>query len=256
MIKNNTLILGAKSFGTKAMAGALTMALCVSVCACGAQSNASNATSQEAQSVSQSEAASESASTKTTNPEVIGETGSDATKVKITNGLGKDVKAFQMRKSGDETWTDLLKEGELIASNASVELGYVASQEPATYDFLLTCSDDTKVQIDGLALDAMNDLTLMVQDGVGYVTYKDANGNDATTKAEEAPAAQQATTAEQVPTNSENSNGTVANDYYEQPSYEQNYVEPTYEESYTAPAAEPSEVAQNTDACMGDVVLR
>ena len=259
--------------GSKLVAGVCAALLAVSLGACGGQDQSAQSTASESEASAQAEqdtttetALDASVAKETTGkamtPAAIGETGSEATVVKLTNGLDKDVTSFKMRIVGEEAWgDDLLKEGESIPGKKSVTLGFVTEDEAASFDILVKDADGAEVEVDGLGLSSMSELTLLAEDGVGYATYKDADGNEGTTQADGAQAGEVVAPqdSEAAPT----SDGYDASETYDETTYsapvvEENYSEPVVEETYSEPVVETivdSAPEQSADDCTRDNIV-
>lgn len=166
-----------KCVGKRTLVGVCATLLSVTLVSCGSNqpTDAANTEEQTAQaeSATMADEKGQSATPKTTNATFIGESGSEATKVKVTNGLKSDVTSFKMRSSSDENWgTELLKSGEVIQSNGVVELGFLRKDETDSYDIAVVDAAGTKVELDGLDLTSIAELTIRADaKGVGYVTF-------------------------------------------------------------------------------------
>lgn len=262
-------------FDAKFAAGAMAAVLAMALGACAPQEPVSDTTSAETpaasvqkkddtktESVKKDETKKEKDTEKQktesqkTNPTAIGETSSEASKTKVTNGLEKDIASFKIRKSGDEKWSELLKENETIKSKGTVELGVASGGKDEKYDVFVKLADATTVEVDSLALETMSELTLKVEDGVGYATYKDTDGKEGTTKKQDSSASDKADKkqdggATQSGSDSQDYSYDASDEYYdysgntsgysyEEPSYETpSYEAPSYgEPSYEAPSYE------------------
>ena len=183
----------------------------------------------------------------------IGETAPDAVKIKVSNAIGKDITSFAMRRSGETEWgQNLLQENEVIKSEGTVELGIAADEDAEAYDMQLTDVDGSVVEVPGLALKAMSEVTLCVDEGVGYATFLDLDGNEGSTKAADESAdllaAPQDTSEETYVEPTYYEETYTEPTYYEETYTEPTYTEPTYEETYTAPE-------QSADDCTRDNIV-
>lgn len=114
---------------------------------------------------------------------VIGDRSENAKTAVMRNALGEDIASFMMRKMGESSWgPNLLKANEAIHRDESVDLRYVSDNDGIAYEFSIALQDGRKVQMGRINLDMMSELTLHIEDGVGYVTYKTESGVEGSTK--------------------------------------------------------------------------
>ena len=242
-----------------AIAAAAMLSFSLVACAQGSTTDASDtqaeATEEEATTQDASVEEDAQAVEATVEPSVattIGETAPDAVKIKVSNAIGKDITGFAMRRAGETEWgQNLLQENEVIKSEGTVELGIAADDAAESYDLQLTDVDGSVVEVTGLALKGMSEVTLCVDEGVGYATFLDLDGNEGSTKAadESADLAAPQDTSEEAyvePTYYEETYTEPT--YYEETYTEPTYTEPTYEETYTAPE-------QSADDCTRDNIV-
>lgn len=166
---------------------------------------------------------------------VIGDRSENAKTAVMSNALGEDIASFMMRKMGESSWgPNLLKANEAIHRDESVDLRYASDNDGIAYEFSIALQDGRKVQMGRINLDMMSELTLHIEDGVGYVTYKTESGVEGSTK-QGASAAQE---------NNANENSTPSQeeyvwyeDYSANDSYntEHNATAVATDESQTAP---------------------
>ena len=259
--------------------------LSLTLIACSGQEPATDTTAepQTAESAKTEEAATtqdakaekvEKAAAQTTAATAIGDTSSTATKVKITNGLGSDITSFAMKNVKSTSWgKNQLKDNEVIPSGASVDLGIAADDDASAYDLQLIDANGKEIEIKDVALATMSEAKLQVENGVGYVTYKDLNGVEGSTKSAgaEASSGDDASTAKTTSDNSYDASTDAAsaddNDSYQEPTYEgdnaqsepvaeEYYAEPapSYEEAYVEPVVEEAP-AQAADDCTRDNIV-
>ncbi len=114
---------------------------------------------------------------------VIGDRSENAKTAVMRNALGEDIASFMMRKMGESSWgPNLLKANEAIRRDESVDLRYASDNDGIAYEFSIALQDGRKVQMGRINLDMMRELTLYIEDGVGYVTYKTESGVEGSTK--------------------------------------------------------------------------
>ncbi len=263
--------------------GALAIALSACVMGCGGAQQASapadaQAASQEADSSAQkqgdvaSDKAGDAKQTTTAQMsdtrQVLGAESADAVEVALTNGLGADLTAVKVRKTGtDASGANMIASGKIVANNEEVRLLVDAKEDgaKATYDLLVT-----KKAADGKSADVvfaqvplakLASAKLLEKNGVAYVEYTTVDGKqDSTLKAAEA-AKKQATQQEQAPAASvaasEVASDAASEDtgYYDSSSDygDEGYA---YDEPAEAPQEAPSAPTQTGDACTGDVEFR
>lgn len=218
--------------------------------------------------------------------EQIGQKVDGSVSTLITNGLGSDITSLKVRVNGTEKWgEELLAEQQTVLAEKTDELNMLLEKQGATYDLLLGLAKGEDVEIHGIDFATMKDITLKYEDGVGFVTYKDADGNEVSTKdaalaekkaAEEKAKAeaeakkkaeeeakkkaeeQKAAEEEAVETQSEETyyEEPAAEEYYEETSSEETYYEePSYEEpAYEEPSYEEPAPAQTNDDCTADTI--
>ena len=251
-----------KCVGTSVIAGACAALLSVTLVACG--SNQPEDTANTQQQVAQTEPAAtvdekeQSSAPQTTNATSIGESGSEATKVEVINGLKSDVTSFKMRSSADTSWgAELLKSGETIKSNGMVELGFVNKDDVDSYDIVVVDVNGTKVEVAGLDLASIAELKIQVDaNGSGYATFKGTDGSTGTTEQKQDGGSDDGAVA--AATNEQNqSDEAYSNDYAEpvsSPEPVETYVE-VAPEPVVEVAPEPETPAQTADDCTRDNVV-
>lgn len=263
--------------------GALAIALSACVMGCGGAQQAlapvdAQAASQETDGSAQkqgdaasdkAEDAKQAETTQTSDTrQVLGAESADAVEVALTNGLGADLTAVKVRKTGtDASSANMIANGKVIANDEEVLLLVDAKKDSAdaTYDLMVT-----KKAADGKSADVvfaqvplakLASAKLLEKDGVAYVEYTTADGKqDSTLKAAQA-AKKQATQQEQVPAASAAASEVASDAASEDTSYydsssdygDEGYA---YDEPAEAPQEAPSAPAQTGDACTGDVEFR
>lgn len=264
---------------TRIVCAGSALALSVALAACGGGESTSASTAASAQESTVAEQATESvtsatsisatqeASTKTAATS-IGDASDDAYTVTMTNGLGSDITSFSMRGTGETSWgNNLLKVNEVIKKGDKVKLGFVPSDEVATYDFVAVLSDGTNVQFEGVALDDASVITLKAEGATGIVEF----GEDDSYGSGEGTTAQSDSTTGNAQGTSTTNDVTYDDGTYVAPVSEDVVVEETYAEEapaveepvYEAPVEEvvvyepvaEAPVEQTADDCTRDNII-
>lgn len=200
--------------------------------------------------------------------QVLGTESADATEVALTNGLGAQLTAVKVRKTGADAYgANLVAKDKAIANEEEVRLFVDAKKDgtDATYDLLVTkktadgkSADVTFVEV---PVSIIVSAKLVENDGIAYVEYTTTDGKvDSTRKAADAAKRQ----AEQQ---QKSTNATAGDDassqgdaedtsYYGDGSADYDDGGAFYDEPAEAPQEAPEAPAQTGDACTGDVEFR
>lgn len=113
----------------------------------------------------------------------IGEKGEGTIDVVVTNALSSDIDSLKTRPTGTDNWgEELLPEGMTIAPEAVAELHLANAADAKGIDFLIGLAEGDDVEIHSVDLASMKALSFSFEDEVGFVTFKDADGNEGSTK--------------------------------------------------------------------------
>ena len=97
--------------------------------------------------------------------------------------MGSDIDSLKTRAAGTEKWGDeLLPEGMTIAPEAAAELHLADATGGKGVDFLVGLAEGDDVEIHSVDLTTLKSLAFSFEDEVGFVTFKDDDGNDGSTK--------------------------------------------------------------------------
>ncbi|GEM_PF-2105214 len=123
----------------------------------------------------------------------LGTKADGAESFQLTNEIGQHVTAVAVRAgaSEDDFPASFMAEGQTFESGATDEAYLPADVTATDVDLLFTCDDGTQVLVDDVDMTAADAYFVKYEDGVGFLTYKDADGNDKSTK-DASVAAQQA----------------------------------------------------------------
>lgn len=115
---------------------------------------------------------------------IIGTKEDGCTSFKLTNGLGHAVVAMSARDgvSEDDFPASFMGEDQGLAADATAEVELPAGMDGKNVDLLLTCDDGSQVVAEDVDVTAASEFTVKTEDGVGFLAYKDADGNEKDTK--------------------------------------------------------------------------
>ena len=112
----------------------------------------------------------------------IGEATDDTVAVLVDNALGEAITGFSVRESGADAYpASLLADDVTIAADETAQLNY-ASADAATYDLAITTESGQVVEVANVALANLDQFAVHFEDGVGFFTHADADGNEVSTK--------------------------------------------------------------------------
>jgi hypothetical protein len=170
---------------------ALTLLVAIAMCfmialACTGCSSSDTASSSSSSSSEEAASAESSSESEATYDLKIGN-ATEGTYIALTNGTGADITEIALKTSSDEDFgRNLITDG-TFAQDQLARLGYTQDQTPC--DIRLTTADATYTLHD-VDLTAMTEATVELQDGIAYLTYTDAQGNEESTLADEQAVAQ------------------------------------------------------------------
>ena len=123
----------------------------------------------------------------------IGTKSDTTTEIKLTNKTGKEITAMAIIKADGSESENVLEEA---FANEEARNFYYEVEQGQTYDVKVNTADEEYV-LHGFPMDAQ-EVSIVVEDGMAYVEYKDANGQSQSTKDREAALIEEAQTAQQM----------------------------------------------------------
>ena len=182
----------------------------------------------------------------------IGEKTADALEIKVTNNTGKNVTAVSIKGDEPEYPASMLPAGEVFA-NGETRLLYCKSLETVMVDgkatfaiqtMKLDFDDNTSAELNSLAYDDLQDVSIKLDGNVAYVEYvsKTTQQPISTWEAEKAYAAAKEQYAAEQAAQQQAAQQAAAEQQAAEQAAQQTYSEPTYSEpTYSEPAySEPS----------------
>ncbi len=142
----------------------------------------------------------------------IGEKTDGAFEVKLTNSTGQDITAVTVKTSNEDAYpASMLKSGDTFAKDEVRTLYYKPSEDaakstatetgkelPVEYTVHLTLADKSTLELHAFPFDSLKEATILVQDGIAYVTYEQDGKEVSTLEAEKAIKTQAETAAAQA----------------------------------------------------------
>ena len=115
---------------------------------------------------------------------MIGTKEDGCTSFKLTNGLGHAVAAMSARDgaSEDDFPASFMTEDQSLPADATAEVELPAGVDATNVDLLLTCDDGSQVVVEDVDVTVADSFTVKSEDGVGFLAYTDADGNEKDTK--------------------------------------------------------------------------
>ena len=123
----------------------------------------------------------------------IGTKSDTTTEIKLTNKTGKEIIAMAIIKADGSEGENVLEEA---FANEEARNFYYEVEQGQTYDVKVNTADAEYV-LHGFPMDA-KEVSIVVEDGMAYVEYKDVNGESQSTKDREAALIEEAQTAQQM----------------------------------------------------------
>lgn len=102
----------------------------------------------------------------------------------LTNGLGHAVTAMAARDgaSEDDFPASFMGEDQGLEADATAEVELPEGLDATNVDLMLTCDDGSQVVVEDVDVTVAEEFTAKSEDGVGFLAYKDADGNERDTK--------------------------------------------------------------------------
>lgn len=130
----------------------------------------------------------------------IGEKTDGAFEVKLTNSTGQDITAVTVKTSNEDAYpASMLKSGDTFARDEIRNLYYKPSEDaakstatetgkelPVEYTVQLTFADKSTLELHAVPFDSLKEATILMQDGIAYVTYEQDGKEVSTLEAEKA----------------------------------------------------------------------
>lgn len=156
---------------------ATILVACLGLCAlafvmagCGQATTSASSTSQA--SMGSSSASSSVASDELAIPVI----GSGDTTVQVKNETGYDIIGIRIKSSSQAEYSaENSFDGFNFSNGSSVSLSFTRAHSTSSYDVLLLTSEDSKIAVRDINLIDTKDMVFHFDEGVGYISYTDAD---------------------------------------------------------------------------------
>lgn len=156
---------------------ATILVACLGLCAlalvmagCGQATTSASSTSQA--SMGSSNASSSVASDELAIPVI----GSGDTTVQVKNETGYDIIGIRIKPSSQAEYSaENSFDGFNFSNGSSVSLSFTRAHSTSSYDVLLLTSEDSKIAVRDINLIDTKDMVFHFDEGVGYISYTDAD---------------------------------------------------------------------------------
>lgn len=130
-----------------------------------------------ASSTSQASMGSSSASSSVTSDELATPViGSGDTTIQVKNETGYDIIGIRIKPSSQAEYSaENSFDGFNFSNGSSVSLSFTRAQSTSSYDVLLLTSEDSKIAVRDINLIDTKDMVFHFDEGVGYISYTDAD---------------------------------------------------------------------------------
>lgn len=156
---------------------ATILVACLGLCALALVMAGCGQTTTSASSTSQASMGSSSASSSVTSDELATPViGSGDTTIQVKNETGYDIIGIRIKPSSQAEYSaENSFDGFNFSNGSSVSLSFTRAQSTSSYDVLLLTSEDSKIAVRDINLIDTKDMVFHFDEGVGYISYTDAD---------------------------------------------------------------------------------
>lgn len=156
---------------------ATILVACLGLCALALVMAGCGQATTSASSTSQASMGSSSASSSVASDELaIPVIGSGDTTIQVKNETGYDIIGIRIKPSSQAEYSaENSFDGFNFSNGSSVSLSFTRAQSTSSYDVLLLTSEDSKIAVRDINLIDTKDMVFHFDEGVGYISYTDAD---------------------------------------------------------------------------------
>lgn len=156
---------------------ATILVACLGLCALALVMAGCGQATTSASSTSQASMGSSSASSSVASDELaIPVIGSGDTTVQVKNETGYDIIGIRIKSSSQAEYSaENSFDGFNFSNGSSVSLSFTRAHSTSSYDVLLLTSEDSKIAVRDINLIDTKDMVFHFDEGVGYISYTDAD---------------------------------------------------------------------------------
>lgn len=156
---------------------ATILVACLGLCALALVMAGCGQATTSASSTSQASMGSSSASSSVAGDELaIPVIGSGDTTIQVKNETGYDIIGIRIKPSSQAEYSaENSFDGFNFSNGSSVSLSFTRAQSTSSYDVLLLTSEDSKIAVRDINLIDTKDMVFHFNEGVGYISYTDAD---------------------------------------------------------------------------------
>lgn len=156
---------------------ATILVACLGLCALALVMAGCGQATTSASSTSQASMGSSSASSSVANDELaIPVIGSGDTTIQVKNETGYDIIGIRIKPSSQAEYSaENSFDGFNFSNGSSVSLSFTRARSTSSYDVLLLTSEDSKIAVRDINLIDTKDMVFHFDEGVGYISYTDAD---------------------------------------------------------------------------------
>lgn len=156
---------------------ATILVACLGLCALALVMAGCGQATTSASSTSQASMGSSSASSSVAGDELaIPVIGSGDTTIQVKNETGYDIIGIRIKPSSQAEYSaENSFDGFNFSNGSSVSLSFTRAQSTLSYDVLLLTSEDSKIAVRDINLIDTKDMVFHFDEGVGYISYTDAD---------------------------------------------------------------------------------
>lgn len=156
---------------------ATILVACLGLCALALVMAGCGQATTSASSTSQASMGSSSASSSVAGDELaIPVIGSGNTTIQVKNETGYDIIGIRIKPSSQAEYSaENSFDGFNFSNGSSVSLSFTRAQSTSSYDVLLLTSEDSKIAVRDINLIDTKDMVFHFDEGVGYISYTDAD---------------------------------------------------------------------------------
>lgn len=156
---------------------ATILVACLGLCALALVMAGCGQATTSALSTSQASMGSSSASSSVASDELaIPVIGSGDTTIQVKNETGYDIIGIRIKPSSQAKYSaENSFDGFNFSNGSSVSLSFTRAQSTSSYDVLLLTSEDSKIAVRDINLIDTKDMVFHFDEGVGYISYTDAD---------------------------------------------------------------------------------
>ncbi len=156
---------------------ATILVACLGLCALALVMAGCGQATTSASSTSRASMGSSSASSSVASDELaIPVIGSGDTTIQVKNETGYDIIGIRIKPSSQADYSaENSFDGFNFSNGSSVSLSFTRAQSTSSYDVLLLTSEDSKIAVRDINLIDTKDMVFHFDEGVGYISYTDAD---------------------------------------------------------------------------------